>query len=58
MDPSQIDPMGRPCVAIEWSAHSKYGQADNCALAWGCESTAHWNGGQTLILTLPGMSSA
>jgi hypothetical protein len=56
MDPSQVDPRGRPCVAIEWSAHSDNGQTANCALAWGCESTASWSGGQTLILEQPGIS--
>ena len=56
MDRSNIDPMGRPCVAIEWSAHSNNGQVANCALAWGCEFTVNWNGGQTLILKLPGIS--
>ena len=54
---SSTDSKGRPCVAIEWSDGGEAQSSDTtklCALAWGCDYTASWDGGSVYqIATTP-----
>jgi len=43
-DPTNVDEHGRPCVAFE-HAHQCYEAVANCALAWACDYTKEWSGG-------------
>jgi len=44
-DPNTIDSRGRRCVAFEHSSQDPFAVA-NCAFAWDCSETRHWEGGK------------
>jgi len=48
---TRTDPRGRSCVAIEMSTHSTDpNTVARCALAWGCDFTTHWGGGDVYMM--------
>jgi len=47
-DLSNTDEQGRTCVAFEHSSQD-YNAVASCALAWGCDYTKSWSGGNTYV---------